>query len=99
MPRGAGASADVAGPGFINLRLGEQSWRDELLEIVSEGERYGLSSAGNNGIIGTSSGLASPERVSRPDFQRDHPAMSLARLTRIVCHAGVARSRRRTETC
>jgi arginyl-tRNA synthetase len=41
-------SVDIAGPGFINLRLGEQSWRDELMEIVSEGERYGLSNVGNN---------------------------------------------------
>jgi arginyl-tRNA synthetase len=41
-------SVDIAGPGFINLRLGEQSWRDELVEIVSEGERYGLSDVGNN---------------------------------------------------
>ncbi len=41
-------SVDIAGPGFINLQLHEQSWRDELLEIVSEGERYGLSDIGNN---------------------------------------------------
>src|SRR5262245_58037757 len=41
-------NVDVAGPGFINLRLGEQSWRDELVEIVSESERYGLSNVGNN---------------------------------------------------
>jgi arginyl-tRNA synthetase len=39
---------EIAGPGFINIRLGEQSWRDELIEIVSEGERYGLSTVGNN---------------------------------------------------
>ena len=41
-------SVDIAGPGFINLRLADQSWRDELIEIVSEGERYGLSTIGNN---------------------------------------------------
>ena len=41
-------SVEIAGPGFINLRLGEQSWRDELLDIVVEGERYGLSNIGNN---------------------------------------------------
>jgi arginyl-tRNA synthetase len=39
---------DVAGPGFINLRLAEDSWRDELMTILSEGERYGLSTIGNN---------------------------------------------------
>jgi arginyl-tRNA synthetase len=39
---------EVAGPGFINLRLADNSWRDELVTILAEGERYGLSSIGNN---------------------------------------------------
>ena len=39
---------DIAGPGFINLRLGEDSWRGELITILAEGERYGLSTIGNN---------------------------------------------------
>ena len=39
---------DIAGPGFINLRLGEENWRNELIEILKEGESYGLSSIGNN---------------------------------------------------
>ncbi|MFL6748903.1 MAG: arginine--tRNA ligase [Sphingomicrobium sp.] len=38
---------DIAGPGFINLRLDEESWRDELVTILSEGERYGLSTIGS----------------------------------------------------
>jgi arginyl-tRNA synthetase len=41
-------SVDIAGPGFINLRLTEQAWRDELTTIVAEGEEYGLSQAGAN---------------------------------------------------
>ena len=41
-------SVEVAGPGFINLRLGEESWRDELVTILVEGERYGLSMIGAN---------------------------------------------------
>ena len=41
-------AVDVAGPGFINIRLGEDSWRDELTTILSEGERYGLSAIGAN---------------------------------------------------
>ena len=40
-------SVEVAGPGFINLRLDPQVWRDELTTILADGERYGLSSAGN----------------------------------------------------
>ena len=42
------AAVEVAGPGFINLRLGEESWRDELTTILAEGERYGLSDIGDN---------------------------------------------------
>jgi arginyl-tRNA synthetase len=41
------ASADVAGPGFINVRLTEQSWRDELARILSLGGDYGRSATGN----------------------------------------------------
>ena len=41
-------SVEIAGPGFINLRLGQDSWRDELNTILAEGEQYGLSAIGNN---------------------------------------------------
>ena len=41
-------SVEIAGPGFINLRLGQDSWRNELRTILVEGERYGLSSVGKN---------------------------------------------------
>ena len=41
-------SVEVAGPGFINLRLTEDAWRSELEAIIAEGERYGLSAIGNN---------------------------------------------------
>ena len=34
---------EIAGPGFINLRLTDEAWRDELATILAEGERYGLS--------------------------------------------------------
>ncbi len=38
--------ASVAGPGFINLRLADDSWRDELALIFSEGADYGRSTMG-----------------------------------------------------
>lgn len=38
--------ASVAGPGFINLRLADDSWRDELALIFSEGGGYGRSTMG-----------------------------------------------------
>jgi len=39
---------EVAGPGFINVQLGGDSWRDELTTILAEGETYGLSTIGSN---------------------------------------------------
>src|SRR3954449_11921380 len=41
-------SVEVAGPGFINLRLMPDAWRDELRTILRDGDRYGLSDAGRN---------------------------------------------------
>jgi arginyl-tRNA synthetase len=41
-------SVEIAGPGFINLRLSPDAWRDELTNILREGENYGRSDAGNN---------------------------------------------------
>lgn len=38
--------ASVAGPGFINLRLIDDSWRDELALIFSESGDYGRSTMG-----------------------------------------------------
>jgi arginyl-tRNA synthetase len=39
-------SAEIAGPGFINLRLDETAWRDELLAIARLGVDYGRSRLG-----------------------------------------------------
>jgi arginyl-tRNA synthetase len=41
-------SVEVAGPGFINIRLTPDAWRDELRTILREGEEYGLSNIGAN---------------------------------------------------
>ncbi len=41
-------SVEIAGPGFINLRLSGQVWRDELVSVLADGERYGLSDVGKN---------------------------------------------------
>jgi arginyl-tRNA synthetase len=42
------ASVEIAGPGFINIRLHAEAWRDELRTILSQGETYGLSKVGAN---------------------------------------------------
>ncbi|MFL6736566.1 MAG: arginine--tRNA ligase, partial [Sphingomonas sp.] len=39
---------EIAGPGFINLRLTPDAWRDELRIILREGEEYGLSTVGKD---------------------------------------------------
>ena len=39
-------SAEIAGPGFINLRLAPQSWLDELAAIAAKGGDYGKSAMG-----------------------------------------------------
>ena len=41
-------SVEIAGPGFINLRLSPDAWRDELRTILAEGDKYGLSHLGAN---------------------------------------------------
>jgi arginyl-tRNA synthetase len=40
------ATVDVAGPGFINLRLTEDAWRRELTLIAAAAENYGRSALG-----------------------------------------------------
>ena len=41
-------SVEVAGPGFINLRLQPDAWRDELRVILRDGDGYGVSTIGKN---------------------------------------------------
>ncbi|GAA4724223.1 arginine--tRNA ligase [Sphingomonas lutea] len=41
-------SVEIAGPGFMNLRLDPESWRDELRTIVAQGDGYGTSTIGAN---------------------------------------------------
>jgi arginyl-tRNA synthetase len=40
------ATADIAGPGFINITLAASAWHDVLLTILKEGPRYGASAIG-----------------------------------------------------
>src|SRR6478672_3332711 len=40
------ASATIAGPGFINLTLADDSWRRELAAIATLGSAYGRSAVG-----------------------------------------------------
>src|SRR3954462_8443081 len=41
-------SVEIAGPGFINIRLTPDAGRDELRTSRTEGDAYGSSTAGSN---------------------------------------------------
>ncbi|MDE0810593.1 MAG: arginine--tRNA ligase [Alphaproteobacteria bacterium] len=43
---GSVVSAEVAGPGFINLRIVDGYWRDRLRDVLRAGVDYGASSVG-----------------------------------------------------
>ena len=40
-------AAEIAGPGFINLRLADHTWLDELRAITLLGDDYGRSAQGD----------------------------------------------------
>jgi arginyl-tRNA synthetase len=44
-------SADIAGPGFINLRLSDATWRTELSLIAAQGTDFGRSISGGGKTV------------------------------------------------
>ncbi len=54
------AAAEIAGPGFINLRLTDDSWRAELALIKSEGTQYGRSTIGKGTTVNVEYVSANP---------------------------------------
>ena len=53
-------AVEIAGPGFINIRLSPDAWRNELRSILAEGERYGLSKIGKNARVNVEYVSANP---------------------------------------
>ena len=53
-------SVEIAGPGFINLRLTPDAWRDELRTILREGDSYGASTIGGNQLVNVEYVSANP---------------------------------------
>jgi arginyl-tRNA synthetase len=53
-------SAEIAGPGFINLRLDSAAWRDELLAITHMGDDYGRSQVGGGTTVNVEYVSANP---------------------------------------
>ncbi len=53
-------SAEIAGPGFINLRLTDDSWRGELALIATAGADYGRSVMGGGKVVNVEYVSANP---------------------------------------
>ena len=53
-------AVDVAGPGFINLKLAPGAWRDELAAILAEGDSYGRSEIGGGARVNVEYVSANP---------------------------------------
>ncbi|RJF90540.1 arginine--tRNA ligase [Sphingomonas cavernae] len=54
------ASVEVAGPGFINMRLTDDTWRRELSAIDDDGANYGRSTTGTGHIVNVEYVSANP---------------------------------------
>ena len=53
-------SAEIAGPGFINLRLSGATWLDELRAIAALGDYYGRSAMGGGATVNVEFVSANP---------------------------------------
>jgi arginyl-tRNA synthetase len=53
-------SADIAGPGFINLRLSDGTWRAELSLIAAQGNDFGRSTLGDGKTVNVEYVSANP---------------------------------------
>jgi arginyl-tRNA synthetase len=54
------SSAEIAGPGFLNLRLADSAWRDELAAIAALGADYGRSVMGGGSTVNVEYVSANP---------------------------------------
>ncbi|ETX14621.1 arginyl-tRNA synthetase [Roseivivax halodurans JCM 10272] len=54
------ASAEVAGPGFINLRLSDGVWQEVTKAVLADGERYGRSAMGQGQSVNVEYVSANP---------------------------------------
>jgi arginyl-tRNA synthetase len=52
--------AEIAGPGFINIRLDRAVWEEELRTILAEGEAYGRSEMGKGRTVNVEYVSANP---------------------------------------
>ena len=53
-------AAEIAGPGFINLRVADSAWRAELAAIARLGNAYGRSAMGGGAMVNVEYVSANP---------------------------------------
>ncbi len=53
-------SAGIAGPGFINLRIGDATWLAELRTLAAQGKNYGRSATGGGTTVNVEYVSANP---------------------------------------
>ncbi len=53
------ADLDVAGPGFLNVKLAESGWQDLLHDIIAAGDRYGQSESAE--VVAAKKGDGAPK--------------------------------------
>ncbi|AWB06997.1 arginine--tRNA ligase (plasmid) [Azospirillum humicireducens] len=54
------ASVEIAGPGFVNLRLTPDVWRDRIRDVLTAGTAYGDSELGGNAPVNVEYVSANP---------------------------------------
>jgi arginyl-tRNA synthetase len=93
------ASAEVAGPGFLNLRLAPQTWRDLVLAALARGDEFGKSTLGAGRKVNVEFVSANPTGPMHVGHTRGAVfGDALARLMEFAGHdgdAGILHQRRR----
>ncbi|TVV70346.1 arginine--tRNA ligase [Sphingomonas solaris] len=84
-------TAEVAGPGFINVRLTPESWRDELRTILRDAGGYGRSALGQGARVNVEYVSANPTGPMHMGHCRG--AVVGDALASVLEHAGFAVTR------
>jgi arginyl-tRNA synthetase len=84
-------SAEIAGPGFINIRLSPAVWQEELRTILSDGQEYGRSSLGQGQRVNVEYVSANPTGPMHMGHCRG--AVVGDALANLLEHAGYAVTR------
>lgn len=85
------AAAEIAGPGFINLRLSPAVWQRELQRVLLQGEDFGRSQLGQGKRVNIEYVSANPTGPMHAGHVRG--AVIGDAVATLLCHAGYAVTR------